>query len=123
VLSLEDGRFYVPTIASTIAQPTLSSLNPRIHEGLRRYRLRSPKPVRSCSPRLGRFDSGAAPLGRNRLTAGGLGPRGSLHIPYSSLRKRDVQPPASRGAARLVTSREGAVELCVTCNPVFGPGV
>src|SRR5215207_5051123 len=54
--------------------------NSRADEGLAsprsgraRWPDRSSKPVRSCSPRLGRFDSCAAPLSRNPLRYAGFG--------------------------------------------------
>ena len=49
----------------------------------------SSKPVRSCSPRLGRFDSGAAPLSQSRRADG---PRGA--------RCRDVQRGGDAGRDR-----------------------
>lgn len=47
---------------TTIAHSNSRELNLSSHAGLRRDAQVSSKPVRSCSPRLGRFDSGAAPL-------------------------------------------------------------
>ena len=48
----------------------------------------SSKPVRSCNPRLGRFDSGAAPLSRNRVSKGILAvSEARLTPPRSALRR------------------------------------
>ena len=53
----------------------------------------SSKPVRSCNPRLGRFDSGAAPSSQNRLTAGGFS---TAWPPRCSSRVVPQQPARTR---------------------------
>src|SRR5689334_5828099 len=55
-----------------------------------RWPNRSSKPVRSCNPRLGRFDSGAAPLTNLQLecfVVGGASTDASLKAPHSKQRQ------------------------------------
>jgi hypothetical protein len=56
-----------------------------------RWPSRSSKPVRSCNPRLGRFDSCAAPLSRNPLSQAGLGALGPLSAVAPSYRLKPLK--------------------------------
>ena len=53
------------------------------------------KPVRSCSPRLGRFDSGAAPLSQTGVLTGGRG-RVVRWPGHASRAARDRSKPANK---------------------------
>ena len=76
VVLSEDRGSVRTTTASASRTPSAASPRATLRGGAAwaRWPSRSSKPVRSCSPRLGRFDSGAAPLSQSRLPDG---PRGA----------------------------------------------
>ena len=70
----------------------------------------SSKPVRSCNPRLGRFDSGAAPSGSRRLDACGRSPTRSRRTAGRCRRWKRPGSPVSRRTrccASTATRRRG----------------